>query len=115
MCAWLLNVRAQVELLEAGYPGGVSAYVANARTLLKSSAAGDNPFDGMKPEVGQLFVVAATTVQHCSCSALHLMCLSLQFWPRADLGMETAVTAAIAACLLSSRTSFLARALHVCD
>ena len=46
------NSRAsQVTALEGGYPGGVAAYVANARTLLRSSAAGENPFDGMKPEV----------------------------------------------------------------
>jgi hypothetical protein len=42
---------AQVKALEANYPGGVRAYVNNAQSLLKSSAAGDNPFDGMRPEV----------------------------------------------------------------
>lgn len=41
----------QVKALEGGYPGGVRAYLKNARALLKSSAAGDNPFEGMKPEV----------------------------------------------------------------
>lgn len=41
----------QVRGLESGYPGGVAAYLNNARNLLKSSAAGDNPFEGMKPEV----------------------------------------------------------------
>ena len=41
----------QVTALEGGYPGGVTAYVKNARELLRSSAAGENPFDGMKPEV----------------------------------------------------------------
>lgn len=41
----------QVKALEGGYPGGLSAYLANARSLLKASAAGDNPFAGMTPEV----------------------------------------------------------------
>ena len=37
--------------MEANYPGGVVAYATNARELLRSSAAGENPFDGMRPEV----------------------------------------------------------------
>ncbi len=41
----------QVTALEANYPGGIRAYVKNARELLRSSAAGENPFAGMKPEV----------------------------------------------------------------
>ena len=41
----------QIKALQGGYPGGLSAYLANARSLLKSSANGDNPFSGMKPEV----------------------------------------------------------------
>jgi UDP-sugar pyrophosphorylase len=41
----------QVRGLERGYPGGVAAYLKNAKALLKSSAAGENPFEGMKPEV----------------------------------------------------------------
>jgi len=41
----------QVTNLEKGYPGGVAAYLNNARKLLRSSAAGDNPFEGMRPEV----------------------------------------------------------------
>jgi UDP-sugar pyrophosphorylase len=42
---------AQVRALQSGYPGGLKAYLANARGLLKSSAGGDNPFVGMTPEV----------------------------------------------------------------
>ena len=41
----------QVAALERGYPGGVAAYLANARALLRDSAAGANPFEGMRPEV----------------------------------------------------------------
>lgn len=41
----------QVRGLERGYPGGVRAYLHNAKALLRSSAAGDNPFEGMRPEV----------------------------------------------------------------
>ena len=43
-----------VRALEANYPGGVTAYAANARELLRSSAAGENPFAGMRPEVPDL-------------------------------------------------------------
>lgn len=43
--------RAQVRALEHNYPGGVAAYCASARALLKASAAGENPFAGLKPEV----------------------------------------------------------------
>ena len=41
----------QVRGLERGYPGGLAAYLRNARILLKQSAAGDNPFEGLRPEV----------------------------------------------------------------
>ena len=34
---------AQLGMLEAGYPGGVRAYLGKARELLKASEAGDNP------------------------------------------------------------------------
>ena len=42
---------AQVRSVEKNYPGGCRAYTANARELLRSSAAGENPFANMKPEV----------------------------------------------------------------
>ena len=42
---------AQVEALQHNYPGGVAAYCESARKLLRSSAAGENPFDGLRPEV----------------------------------------------------------------
>jgi hypothetical protein len=41
----------QLRGLERGYPGGLAAYLRNARALLAQSAAGDNPFEGMRPEV----------------------------------------------------------------
>jgi len=42
---------AQVRALQHNYPGGVAAYCTNARALLRSSAAGENPFAGMTPHV----------------------------------------------------------------
>jgi UDP-sugar pyrophosphorylase len=42
---------AQVQALQTGYPGGLKAYLSNARGLLRASADGDNPFVGMTPEV----------------------------------------------------------------
>lgn len=41
----------QIQKLEKNYPGGLKAYVSNAKELLASSKAGDNPFEGMKPSV----------------------------------------------------------------
>lgn len=49
--ALLKCVAHQVRALEHNYPGGVRAYAKNARELLRSSAAGENPFEGMRPEV----------------------------------------------------------------
>jgi UDP-sugar pyrophosphorylase len=40
-----------IDTLNAGYPGGLPAYLKRARELLASSAAGDNPFEGMTPSV----------------------------------------------------------------
>ena len=45
----------QVNAVENGYPGGIQAYVNNAKALLESSQVGANPFDGFKPEVRALF------------------------------------------------------------
>jgi hypothetical protein len=47
----LLRADVQVRGLERGYPGGIAAYLKNAKALLRSSAAGENPFEGMRPEV----------------------------------------------------------------
>ena len=41
----------QVKLLEDGYPGGLVAYVNQAKKLLEASKRGDNPFEGYVPEV----------------------------------------------------------------
>ncbi|KAH9307627.1 hypothetical protein KI387_035538, partial [Taxus chinensis] len=41
----------QVEKLDASYPGGLRAYIHNARQLLADSKAGKNPFDGFTPSV----------------------------------------------------------------
>jgi UDP-sugar pyrophosphorylase len=42
---------AQVQKLNEGYPGGITAYVNQAKKLLESSKRGDNPFVGFVPEV----------------------------------------------------------------
>eukprot|EP00250_Pteridium_aquilinum_P006680 c16546_g1_i1 orf=347-2179(-) len=41
----------QVERLDAKYPGGLEAYIQNARALLADSKTGKNPFDGYVPMV----------------------------------------------------------------
>jgi len=41
----------QVATLNETYPKGLEAYVSNAKELLASSKAGDNPFEGMTPSV----------------------------------------------------------------
>ncbi|CAM6129903.1 unnamed protein product [Calypogeia fissa] len=41
----------QVEKLDTNYPGGLSAYIGNARKLLADSKAGKNPFSGYIPSV----------------------------------------------------------------
>lgn len=41
----------QLRSLDGQYPGGLRAYVDNARTLLAASARGDNPYAGYRPEV----------------------------------------------------------------
>jgi hypothetical protein len=35
----------------AGYPNGLAGYKAKAQELLRASAMGDNPFEGMSPEI----------------------------------------------------------------
>lgn len=41
----------QVSRLNASYPGGLVAYIKNARRLLADSKAGKNPYDGFTPSV----------------------------------------------------------------
>ncbi|KAJ7524654.1 hypothetical protein O6H91_17G014900 [Diphasiastrum complanatum] len=41
----------QVEKLNVSYPGGLKAYISNARKLLADSKAGKNPFEGYTPLV----------------------------------------------------------------
>ena len=41
----------QIALLDKSYPGGLKAYVESARSLLASSARGDNPLEGWVPSV----------------------------------------------------------------
>ena len=48
---------AQARVCDAGYPGGISAYVANAKKLLGDSKEGVNPFDGWTPSVPNGVVV----------------------------------------------------------
>ena len=48
---------AQALVCDAGYPGGIAAYVANAKKLLGDSKEGVNPFDGWTPSVPNGVVV----------------------------------------------------------
>ncbi|CAJ2667661.1 unnamed protein product [Trifolium pratense] len=41
----------QLVLLDSSYPGGLVAYIKNAKRLLADSKAGTNPFDGFTPSV----------------------------------------------------------------
>ena len=41
----------QLSVADAGYPGGVAKYIANARGLLAASRDGKNPFEGWTPSV----------------------------------------------------------------
>ena len=42
---------AQLQSMHEAYPGGIEAYVQNARRLLAASAAGANPLEGWTPSV----------------------------------------------------------------
>lgn len=46
-----MNFFCQVERLDANYPGGLEAYIQNAKSLLADSKAGKNPFEGYVPTV----------------------------------------------------------------
>lgn len=46
-----INFFTQVEKLDANYPGGLEAYIQNARALLADSKSGKNPFKGYTPMV----------------------------------------------------------------
>ncbi|CAK8567416.1 unnamed protein product [Lathyrus sativus] len=41
----------QLVVLDSSYPGGLVAYINNAKRLLADSKAGNNPFDGFTPSV----------------------------------------------------------------
>eukprot|EP00966_Prymnesium_polylepis_P246257 5695861-Prymnesium_polylepis.1 len=42
---------AQLEMLDANYPGGLAAYIESARRLLGQSQRGENPLGGWTPSV----------------------------------------------------------------
>jgi hypothetical protein len=42
---------ARMLISSAGYPNGLAGYKAKAQELLRASAMGDNPFEGMSPEI----------------------------------------------------------------
>ncbi|XP_078428559.1 UDP-sugar pyrophosphorylase [Wolffia australiana] len=46
-----INLFEQVARLNRSYPGGLAAYIRNARRLLADSKSGANPFDGFTPSV----------------------------------------------------------------
>jgi UDP-sugar pyrophosphorylase len=45
------NLVASLKKLDSSYPGGISAYLASARSLLADAADGKNPLEGWTPEV----------------------------------------------------------------
>eukprot|EP00965_Chrysotila_dentata_P239364 6203058-Pleurochrysis_carterae.AAC.3 len=51
LCARLRCMCLFVEQLETSYPGGLKAYVGNAKQLLADSKAGVNPLEGWTPSV----------------------------------------------------------------
>ena len=42
-----------LQAVNANYPGGLKAYIENARSLLEDARTGKNPFEGFKPEPPQ--------------------------------------------------------------
>lgn len=44
-----------MERLNDNYPGGLAAYIHNARKLLADSKSGKNPFEGYIPSVSKGF------------------------------------------------------------
>lgn len=46
-----IKLFSQVERLDGNYPGGLEAYIQNAKALLADSKAGKNPFEGYRPTV----------------------------------------------------------------
>jgi UDP-sugar pyrophosphorylase len=48
----------QLSKLDSTYPGGVSAYLTNAKTLLAQSSAGDNVFEGYTPAIPEGIVLS---------------------------------------------------------
>jgi len=55
---------AQAAVCDAGYPGGIAQYVANAKKLLQESKDGVNPFDGWTPAVPDGIVVEYASKEH---------------------------------------------------
>ena len=55
---------AQAAVCDAGYPGGIAQYVANAKQLLQASKEGKNPFDGWTPSVPDGIVVEYASQEH---------------------------------------------------
>jgi UDP-sugar pyrophosphorylase len=55
---------AQASVCDSGYPGGIAAYVGNAKQLLTASATGVNPFDGWTPSVPDGIVVEYASETH---------------------------------------------------
>ena len=55
---------AQAKTCDDGYPGGIAAYVKNAKKLLSDSKEGVNPFDGWTPSVPDGVVVEYASDEH---------------------------------------------------
>ena len=60
---------AQAAVCDAGYPGGIAQYVANAKKLLQESKDGVNPFEGWTPAVPDGIVVEYASKEHVELEA----------------------------------------------
>mmetsp|Transcript_10883 Transcript_10883/g.19215 ORF Transcript_10883/g.19215 Transcript_10883/m.19215 type:complete len:600 (+) Transcript_10883:279-2078(+) len=63
---------AQLTKLDASYPGGLGKYISNAKSLLKASKEGKNPFEGLVPSVPIGERLQAATAQFEECEAIGL-------------------------------------------
>jgi UDP-sugar pyrophosphorylase len=58
------------------YPGGLTAYARNARTLLAEAAAGANPFEGCTPSQPDLVDLSAFGPEYDAAEAIGLKCFA---------------------------------------
>jgi UDP-sugar pyrophosphorylase len=55
----------ELAVVEASYPGGIAAYVTNARALLADARIGANPYDGFVPEQPDVVDLSSLNATYC--------------------------------------------------